>query len=61
MTQISIQENIIIKTYYNNVQNKWQEKYANWFLKLIKKNVSKITFSRNSEVVYFQWMILIYL
>ena len=26
-----------------------------------KKNVSKITFSRNSKQVYFQWMILIYL
>ena len=24
-----------------------------------KKNVSKITFSRNSKEVYFQWMILI--
>ena len=64
MTQISIQENIIIKTYYNNVQNKWQEKYANWFIKLIKKIFQKLHFQEiPNEFIKnnFELMISIYL
>ena len=64
MTQISIQENIIIKTYYNNVQNKWQEKYANWFIKLIKKIFQKLHFQEiQNEFIKnnFELMISIYL
>ena len=64
MTQISIQENIIIKTYYNNVQNKLQEKYANWFIKLIKKIFQKLHFQEiPNEFIKnnFELMISIYL
>ena len=42
----------MIKIGYKNIQDKWQDKYANWFIKLLKKNISKFTFSRNSKWVY---------
>ena len=50
----------MIKFNYKNVQNKWQENHANWFIELIKKNsfqeISK-DFIKND----FELMISIYL
>ena len=44
----SIYTKIMIKPNYKNTRNKWQEDYANWFIKPIKKNI----FLRNFKGVY---------
>ena len=52
----------MIKVDCKNVPDKWQRELCKInFLKLIKKNVSKNIFSRNSKLILFQWMISIYL
>ena len=37
----SIYTEIMMKPNYNDIQNKWQEDYTNWFIELIKKIFEK--------------------
>ena len=54
----------MIKIGYKNIQDKWQDKYANWFIKLLKKKYFKNYFFKKFQMsllkTIFRLMISIY-